>query len=382
MGTLDVKRFLFWNEVVAVIVLMVASASAAQFRDGEFYAAGFQPQFVATADFNNDGHLDLAVGDYAQGNNVLIFLGRGDGTFHDPLSFAAPEHMAPGSMAPADLNGDGILDLVIGGDGIVVASFLGNGDGTFRLAAKYRVSVPLSVAVADLNGDGVPDIAVASNGSRTAQVLMGNGDGTFQLPVRYRLDYATEDLVISDFNGDGHPDLAVVVFCASPRECSHGEAAILLNRGDGTFQTPLTFDVGSGPVGIVAADLNHDGKQDLVVTNGDFALRSTVSVLRGKGDGTFAKAVNYPAGKGPIAVAAADFDGDHNFDLAVANADSDDVSLLRGHRIGTFHQAVSYPVEGQAVSIAAGDFNEDGAPDLAVDVLGGLIQVLINTSAP
>jgi len=375
------KQTVLWLEAVLVLALLTVSASASQFRNGNFYSAGFQPDGIAVADFNNDGHLDMAIGDYAQGNNVEIFLGNGDGSFRDPLSFAAPRDMAPGSLAAADLNADGITDLVIGGDGIVIASFLGVGDGTFTLAAKYEVSVPLSVAVADLNGDNIPDIAVASDGSSDAEVLIGNGDGTFQHAAHYPLDYGTEDLVISDLNGDGHPDLAVVVFCSPhPKRCQVGEVSVLLNRGDGTFQSPLNFNVGSGPIGIAAADVNHDGTQDLVVTNGSYAAPSTISVLRGKGDGTFAAAVDYQVEDGPIAVAVSDFDGDHNLDLAVCNADSNDLSLLRGHRVGKFHEAGSYPVSGQPVAIALGDFNEDGAPDLAVVILGGAVQLLINTS--
>jgi hypothetical protein len=129
------------------------------------------------------------------------------------------------------------------------------------------------------------------------------------------------------------------------------------------FQAPLAFDAGSNPVSAAVGDFNRDGILDLVVANHD---SNNVSVLFGKGDGTFAAAVNYAAGIGPSAVAVADVNSDGVLDLMVANMTSRSVSVLLGNGDGTFQAAIDYPAGGALSSVAVADFNGDGKPDLAV----------------
>src|SRR5207245_2522825 len=144
-----------------------------------------------------------------------ILLGRGDGTFQIPHNYAVG--IRPISVAVGDFNGDGHVDLAVanvgtpnsGSDGSL-SILLGKGDGTLAAAQTYLTgSAPSSVAVADFNGDGILDLGVANhlypNGAVT--ILLGNRDGTFQAGVRFPVSPYPSFVAAGDFNGDGHPDL-------------------------------------------------------------------------------------------------------------------------------------------------------------------------------
>jgi Ca2+-binding RTX toxin-like protein len=138
------------------------------------------------------------------------------------------------------------------------------------------------------------------------------------------------------------------------------------------------FEVGGGPTAVTSADFNGDGKADLAVAN-----LANVSVLLGKGDGTFAKALSYAAGSLPRSVTSADFNGDGKADLGVANSDSDNVSVLLGKGDGTFATAVDYVAGHFPKSVTSADFNGDGKADLAVaNLLSGNVSVLLNQRSP
>ena len=358
--------------LVALSLFCATTALAAsQFKKPTFYVVGMEPQVVIAADFNNDGKLDLATAD-ATSQDVSILLGKGDGTFRRAHQFSTT--LGPSALAVGDFNGDGNLDIAVAEYGFgpsAVAIFLGKGDGTFVPGSIYTagISLPYDITVADFNGDGHLDLAVANNGSNAVTVMLGNGDGTFRRPYSYHAPLAERVLAV-DLNEDGHPDLAVLAYCGrNPKNCTSGAVEVLINEGHGTFKKPLYFDVkGVGPDGIAAADLNHDGKIDLVVANNNFQQASTVSVLLGKGDGTFKPTVNYPVGAGPAGLAIADFNGDGNADIAVANTGSSTVSVLYGKGNGKFKPAQTLNFAGGSlpISVAAADFNGDGAPDLAV----------------
>jgi hypothetical protein len=240
----------------------------------------------------------------------------------------------------------------------------------------------LSLAVSDVNGDGFPDIVVANNcaddtcSEGSVGVLLGNGDGTFRPVVTYGSGgQSAEAVAIADLNGDGKPDL-VVTNCGLPQRCPPdggvGSIGVLLGNGDGTFRTAVTYlSGGTDAMSIAIADVNKDGKPDLLVTNFESA---TVGELLGNGDGTFQAVVLYPAGGvDPFSIAVSDVNGDGKLDLVVAevgviNGLSGYVAaVLLGNGDGTFQPAVLYFSGGcGALAVAVADVSGDGKPDIMI----------------
>lgn len=329
------------------------------------------PFNVVAVDLNGDGILDLAVVD---NNNpsVSIYLGNGDGTFQDAVTYAIDDFGI--DIKVADLNGDGKLDIVTANNGTsgTVSVLLGNGDGTFQASKVFSAGTsPEAVSVADFNNDGIPDLAVANDfGTPGISILIGNGDGTFKPQVQYQDAGGPFFTATGDFNGDGIVDLATA-------DINSGTVAVFLGNGDGTFKAPVSYLAGNSPDYIVAVDLNKDGKLDLVAANFD---DDTISVFIGKGDGTFQSQVNYDTGSGPNDIAIGDFDGDGKIDLAISDDNDTTISILYGNGDGTFQGPVISDVAGNGPwGIAVGDFNGDGLTDLVVtNNLDSTVTLLLN----
>jgi FG-GAP-like repeat/FG-GAP repeat len=221
--------------------------------------------------------------------------------------------------------------------------------------------IPNSIVTADFNGDGKSDLAVSEPCGTDTQcntyhgnvaILLGKGDGTFHAASSPAVDQYPASMAVGDFNGDGKPDIAVLTYVGAT-------VVVLLGKGDGTFTTaPLTPTVGGNPNSIAAGDLNGDGKLDLVVSG-----YNSLSVLLGKGDGSFT-AIAPPTGESqPGGVFLADLNRDGKLDLVLGNGSSPYVSIFLGHGNGTF----SAPTSPAAPTspFAVGDVNRDGKLDLA-----------------
>ena len=399
---------------------------------GSPFATDSNPTSVAVADFNGDKKLDLAVGTWT-GQNVDIFLGQGNGSFTKGTPFNAGEPVW--AVAGADFDGNGKVDLALGGlfDGAVYA---GNGDGTFGTGVflpnnngayallvvdingdkkpdiltvddnKFNNSVSFTVnfnnstsgnlsfvypgvqhageyqilglALGDFNHDGKLDAVTVNNATNNVSILLGDGKGHFESSVSTLTGGSGySQMVSADFNGDKKLDFAVASNFGGNN--ANGVVVVWPGKGNGTFGPSATYQVGNEAYGLVAADLNGDGKTDLAVVN---EADNDVSILLNNGNGTFPNtSPTYPTGNKPVAVTAGNFRLTGHMDLAVANFNDDTIAILPNDGTGKFGSPIPLSLgSGNApMHLTSGDFNGDSKPDLAV-VDGDQVSIFLNNN--
>jgi hypothetical protein len=360
------------------------------------------PVWVLAADVNGDGRLDLLVANWCVSvsactkSNVGVLLNTDHGTFQPVATYDSGGFHAF-SVAVADMNGDGVPDLIVAngcGDAFSqpggcpdgsVAVLLGNGDGTFRPVRSFPSGGSLSaLVVADVNRDGRPDVVVSNcapigqlcpAGSGNVGVLLGNGDGSLHPVMLHDAGgLAATFVAVADVNGDHEPDVLV----SNQRICDNcrGSLGVLLGRGDGSFQAAQIYDTGLfAPAFIATADFNGDHAPDIVLTQ-NIGGGGELAVLLNRGDGTFQPAAVYETGgQSATPLVVADANGDGRPDLLVSHAQfcagrapsESCIGVLLGNADGSFQPAVTYESGGTgAWSLTAADFNRDGNIDVAV----------------
>jgi hypothetical protein len=342
-------------------------------------SCGGAPGEIVTGDFNGDGKQDLLI----QGT---VLLGNGDGTFTVGSPIAADASYFAGQFgntAVGDVDNDGKLDLVISAANFV-AVFHGNGDGTFTAGPRYAsVPGPVPVSLSDIDGDGNLDIVLGlgSGGTYTAaccqppalQLLMGRGDGTFVDSLAYNQGHygngedavAGPQIATADLNGDGKPD--VLVFYASNGVGPSSSLTLLPGDGTGKLGTPVTSPLNVNPKMLIAADMNEDGRPDAVI-----GTNAGISVLLNQGNGTFAGEQDYALASPVVSLVTGDFNGDGFTDVAAGvnsgsgQSGASGVYVLFGQANGTLAAPVKIDASLNPTGLAAADINGDGKTDLVV----------------
>jgi hypothetical protein len=340
------------------------------------FRVGAAPASVAIADFNRDGKPDLVVANNG-GGDVTVLLGDGKGGFAPAAGSPFPAGKNPNDIAVGDFDGNGTLDLAFPNhDTHGVTVLLGDGKRGFRPAAgsPFRVASrphPHGIAAGDFNGDRRLDLAVESWGDNAVEVLFGNGKGGFASPGRRftvgRMPY--QRLRSADVNRDGRPDLLTTNF-------EGGSVSVLLGDGKGGFTNApgSPFPAGRSPFCQAIADVNRDGKLDIMV--GGFSghpedpSADGVSILLGDGAGGFRLLAGSPfaAGRTPVSVAVGDLNGDGVPEIAVANMAGDTATVLSRGPNGRYLKTATIPASG-AEAVAIGDLNHDGKGDLVIAAL-------------
>ena len=218
-------------------------------------------------------------------------------------------------------------------------------------------TAPHQTLVADFNGDGFRDCVVASSGDDTIRLYFGNGTGNLTLRSTVRVNdlrWWEESLTIGDLNRDGRPDIAYV-------SGSTNTLGMLLTNSDGTLGTPTSIATLTEPLAVAAADMNKDGRLDLVVGQ----VPGRIATYMGNGDGTFNTPITVNTSLFPHSLAVADFNGDGWLDVACTNDPGNDMNVLHNDRTGKLTLVNTLPVGAVARAITTADFNGDGKPDLA-----------------
>lgn len=327
-------------------------AAARALALGNFIAS---PRGIATADLNGDGLPDLVVTTYSITTNLLaVYLAQAPGYYAPPVFY--PVGPLVHQVVIADFTGDNVLDIAATANQLVVV-LPGHGDGTFgpAIATAATVGAFSGLAVGDFNRDGKRDLVLGSG----LRVLLGNGDGTFAGGAL--LDSANPNghgVVVIDVNGDGFQDIL---------SANSGSVLRLVRgNGDGTFHSLTSITVGGSPVALAVGDFNRDGRTDVVSANNS---GGGVTVLLGNAASGFTTATNIATGTAPFAVEVGDFNGDGHLDIAVANQSGHGVSVILGAGDGTFTQVIQHAVVNP-VGLRAVDFDLDGIPDLVAGSSG------------
>jgi hypothetical protein len=292
---------------------------------------GANPFPVIAVDVNGDGKLDL-ISANAGDNTLTVLTNDGNGFFGSNATLNVGS--VPACVVAADVNGDGKPDLICGNwyDGTLTV-FTNNGSGIFGFNATlsagtgfpnpYPVRV-YSIAAADVNGAGKPDLIRANYSGFSLTLWTNNGSGGFGTNPAQRFGPASISVAVADVNGDGKPDLISADFNSQTLR-------VWTNNGSGIFGSNATLTVNGHPDCVTAADVNGDGKPDLISVNTTYVNGSTtgtLTVFTNNGSGTFGLYATLNVGLYPMCVVAADVNGDGRLDLITANSYDNNLSVF------------------------------------------------------
>lgn len=341
---------------------------------------GSHPQSVTIADLNQDQLLDIAVAN-AWDDSMNVFLGLGNGSFTQRYVYSTGNSSAPKSIATADLNKDGRLDLVTANEGTDSVSVFFAFDyvsfTTHMIDIPDSRPQPIGIATGDFNNDHLLDIVVGNMGSNTLGIYLGYGNGTFsgQITLPIEDSSMTNSLTVDDLNHDNCLDLAFV-------NLGTGTLGVFLGYGNGSFQSLLSYSIGDWctPFSIAIADMNRDNQADIIVSGSNENSEGTVWLFLGAGNGSFERNQVHSIADGMNIrwLAVDDLNNDTFLDIAFVNSDANSVGLIFGYGNGSFGNMTTLFTgnNSEPYSLALGDLNGDKTIDIAAaNRLSGTISL-------
>ena len=345
------------------------------------YPASNATGLPVAGDFDGDGHTDFGI---PTSDGLVLLFGRADGTFESADAYDIGYQV--GGLAEGDFNGDKIPDLAVGASGFTPRILLGRGDGTFTITADEHQSLlnpssPMSVFAGDFNGDHKIDLLTTQG---TSFLSLGKGDGTFAAPTTFAPSGLQGDFLVQDLNNDGIPDLLTVNTQTQTLTAFIGQANQTYTQGVSTLSSVVFGN-------LVFADVNQDGKVDIVFNNyfGGPPNGSKIVIALGNGDGTFTEGATYDVTEGAAAFAVADVDGDGHMDIIRSSGNgvptgpnqlgAAGLQVLYGHGDGTFEAPVNVQTPHLVNLIASADLNMDGVADLVLS--DGVVVTVMNGAA-
>ena len=352
-----------WCRVGAFAAMISATgARADRLLDAPFVAvnAGESPSYLAAADLNADGKLDLVCASSYPGV-IAVMLGIGGGTFGPSTTYAP----TTGGSRPAiaDFTGDGKLDIAVADSpNTSVAILPGLGDGTFGTPVNVEIGFQCyTVTAADLDHDGHVDL-VASNWDKVA-VRLGTGGGAFGPGASYQTATNTYQIAVGYLNADPYPDVVTAGEYGA-------KLSVLMGNGDGSLQAYLPLSVGAVK-SLEVQDITGDGHDDIVAGE-----PNTLTVYAGDGSGGFSVRtdIDVPGASGRLHIA--DVNGDSKADVLLGSESAGSVSILFGDGTGGFPNRSQIATIHDARDVWIGDVDGDGLLDLLS--AGGLGQIALH----
>ena len=368
------SRYLNVFLMIAAVIFFISSTASAQ--RGGFYGAtrvntDGKPFKVISSDLRGIGRQDMVIL-YSDGSgNVGVALNNGNGTYAPVVNYSAGlsnTSVYPRGIAVGALTTGGKPDIVVGGatGNNKIGILKNNGNGTFAAATTIATATANNgptdaLLLVDVNGDGKLDIveAYSSGIAHKISVFLGTGNGTFPSELSQSLPTNPIWMAAGDVNGDGNTDLVI------GDDQKNYIVCIGFNSGVFNVQTPVSSGTADYFVGFLLADINGDGKLDIINPN---TQAKSWSILLGNGNGTFGAATSTPTHVfSPSQVLVGDFNGDGKSDVAVLGSGDDGVEIFTGLGNGTFNPpGAVYSVGGQTFFFTASDINGNGKLSLLV----------------
>ena len=328
---------------------------------------GSLPVSLAVTDVNADNQPDIIVANQLS-HNIGVLLNDGQGTFLPQITYSVGIGSHPQHVSVNDIDDDDIPDIFVAMNGANGFGILINdGDGTFFYIGGYRTgenSYPPSLAVADVNNDNNLDVIIANQNENNIGVLLFVENFGFSNQTRYppeRVASPTSPSV-ADINDDNNPD---IIFASYDGD----KVGILFGKGDGTFPSWTTYstETNSRPIFVSVADLNQDDKLDIVVANSN---TNNIGILLNSGNGTFLSQVTFSTGNNshPRCVSLVDLNGDNKPEIIVANQNDDNIGIFVNYGNGQFILEKTYltGVNSKPQFVSVVDVNGDTKPDIII----------------